>query len=117
MQRRLVLVVTLAILIKTRAAGLDWKSQLASTAVGQAARAGIEDAVGGAVKDAAFDAALEAVPVRKPQAVQRVVPTASAGIESAMTAANVASSLDTALNAAEAAQKANKARKAIRKVR
>lgn len=123
MQRRGVFVVALAILMATQGTGLgDWKSHLARKAVGRAARDGMGDAVEHAAKDAAFDAALGAVPragYDVGNAVQRigVGSTAGAGIESAMTAANVASSMDTALDAAEAAQKANKVRKAIKKVR
>ena len=118
MQRRWVLVAALAILIATQATGLDWKSQLAKKVVREAAREGIEEAVEDAAKDLAFDAALGAVPYRQ-QAVQRVGvgSAASAGIEAAMTAANVASRMDTALDAADAVKKANKARKAIKKIR
>jgi hypothetical protein len=116
MNKRWMLMLGLATLIAARAVGSeDWKSQLAKKTVGQAAQEGIEDAV----KDAAFDAA----PGQPVRSVGRAVASAgigsvaSAGIESAMTAANVASSMDNALDAAETAKKANKARKAIKKPR
>jgi hypothetical protein len=116
MHRRWMLMVSLATLVGAQAAGSeDWKSELAKKTVGQAAQEGIEHAV----KDAAFDAALGQPVLNVGRAVSRaeIGSVASAGIESAMTAANVASSMDSALGAAEAAKKANKARKAIKKPR
>jgi hypothetical protein len=120
MRKRWVLIVSMATLVATQAVGFgDWKSQLARKAVGEAARDGIGDAVEDAAKDAAFDAALGQAGRHIGGAVPhvRVGSAASAGIESAMTAANVASSMDDALDAAEAAKKADKARKALKKVR
>ena len=97
----------------------DWKSALARKAVGRAARAGIEEAVEDAVKDAAFEEALVDVGRQLEEARRRATLDSTAGeaFEAAMTAADIASSLDAAADIAEAARKINKVRKVISKVK
>jgi hypothetical protein len=98
----------------------DWKADAAKRTVGRAARAGMENAA----KEAAVGAALGAVPARpaargdigggRPAEPPPIGAAAGEGIEAAMSAANVASSIDAALEVADAAKRVNKARKAIR---
>ena len=128
MKRRWVFAAALAMLIAAQITGLgDWKSHLAKKAVGEAARAAIGNAIEDAARDAAFDAALGAAVDRLPEihddvanTVQQnieVVSAAGEGIELAMTAADVASAMDKALDAADAAKKAHKVIKTIKKIR
>jgi hypothetical protein len=98
----------------------DWKADAAKRTVGRAARAGIENAAKEAAVDTALGAVVPAGPARgdigrrTPDVPTTVGPAAGEGLEAAMTAANVATSIDAALEVADAAKRVNKARKAIR---
>ena len=96
----------------------DWKSELARTAVRSAAPAGIQEAVEDAVKDRAFDATLGAVGSEAYTARQVTFgENAGAALESAMTAADVAATLDRASEVVEAAQKVHRARKVVKTIK
>src|SRR5215475_603097 len=122
MKRRGLISVALAMLVIGPAIGLaDWKSELPRKALGNGARAGLQEGMG-TVKDAAFDAAVGAVvPERALQAGrgvnaarQATLPDlARTGATAAIDASNMGPTMDTALDAAEAARQTNKARKAI----
>ena len=118
MQRKWMLAVAVILMVNHLNALGDWKSALVRTAVGNAARAGIQEAVEDAVKDRAFDATLGAVDAEV-YAVQPVTfgENAGAAVEAAMTAADVAATLDRASEVAEAAQKINRARKAVKTIK
>jgi hypothetical protein len=88
-------------------------------AVGRVAREAIGEAVENNMQDMAFDAAVSAAG-REAADVQQLAEfgsNADSAFEAAMTAADVASSLDKASDAVEAARKVNKARKVIKRVR
>jgi hypothetical protein len=128
--------VALALAASSGAALADWKTNAARRTVGRAAREGMEDAA----KNVAVDAALGAVPGgsalgdinrgksdRGPaigSATQDagrgglgdrkgVGSAAGGGIEAAMNAANVASSIDAAVDVADKAKRLNKVRKIV----
>jgi hypothetical protein len=111
------LATALAIVISSQAGALggDWKSELAKKAVGKAAREGIEEAVEDAIADAAFDPAFETVSSNP--GLRALAPTVGVAIEEAMRIADVASSIDTALDVADAAKKIHKTGKAIKKIK
>ena len=110
------LATTLAIVISSQAGALaDWKSDLAKRAVGKAAREGIEEAVEDAIADAAFDTAFETVSSNPD--LRALAPTVGVGIEEAMRIADVASSIDRALDVADAAKKIHKTAKAIKRIK
>jgi hypothetical protein len=99
----------------------DWKADAAKRTVGRAARAGMENAAKQAAVDTALGAVVPARPAargdigqRRPEEPTTIGAAAGEGIEAAMSAANVASSIDAALEVADAAKRVNKARKAIR---
>ena len=116
----------------------DWKTNAAKRTVGRTAREGMEDAVKNVAVDAALGAAVpggsalgdisRGKPDRGPalgsatQDVgrdglgdrQAVSSMAGEGMEAAMSAANVASTIDTAVDAADRAKRLNKARKIVR---
>jgi hypothetical protein len=116
----LVGLVALALAASQGAALADWKTNAAKKTVGRAARAGMENAAREAAVDATLGAVGSAVPA--PGDIRRGMPdrgtaigsTAGEGIEAAMTAANVATSIDGALEVADAAKRVNKVRKAVR---
>src|SRR5262245_22127959 len=105
---------------------VDWKSELARKAVGRAAQEGIEEALEEGLENVARDAAFEAASrdaaydrrerIARPVDAERreaIGSTAGDAVEAAMKAADVASSMETALDAAEAARKIHKLHKAI----
>ena len=128
----------LALAASHGAAVASWKTDAARRTVGRAAREGMEDAAKHATVDAALGAAVPGGPAtgdldqgtsaRAPatgsatQAVgrsdpgnQRVVGSAAGeGIEAAMNAANVASTIDTAVDVADRAKRLNNVRKIVR---
>src|SRR5262245_37850956 len=125
------------LLVASHGAALaDWKTNAAKKTVGRVAREGME----GAAKNAAVDVALDAVvPGGSVPDVSRQKPdqraamrpasgdvgrrksaerpaigsAAGEGLEAAMAAANVASSIDAATEVVDAAKRVNKIRKAI----
>src|SRR5262245_5357263 len=117
LRRRLLLVAVTWLMVNEAAVRGDWKSEAAKRAIGKAARAGIEHAVKDAVADAAFDAVLgtEEFDQDVGDAMRRAAlgSTASAGIEAAMNAADIASTIETAVDVVDTAKKINKARKVI----
>src|SRR5215813_11285212 len=105
MQRRLVYGVVVAMLLAGPVTGLDdWKSALARKAVGRVAREAIGEAVENNMQDMAFDAAVSAVgsEAADVQQLAEFGSNADSAFEAAMTAADVASSLDKASDAVEA---------------
>jgi hypothetical protein len=112
--------VVVAMLLAGPVAGLDdWKSALARKAVGRVAREAIGEAVENNMQGLAFDASVGVVgrEARDVQQLAEFGSNADSAFETAMTAADVASSLDKASDAVEAARKVNKARKVIKRVR
>ena len=95
-------------------ASADWKGDLAAKAVSRAAREGLEHAI----KDAALDAGLAAASaLTVTAAADRIgeaaplVPVVAAGMESAMRVADVASTLDDAIDVAKTVKKIGKLRR------
>src|SRR5262249_49133497 len=106
MERRWVFSVVLAVLMAVGVNALgDWKSALVRTAGGRVAQEAIGEAVEDFVQDGAFDAVVNAVRGRAGDAEQfaNIGETASSAVEAAMTASDVASSLDRAMDVADAA--------------
>jgi hypothetical protein len=113
----------------------DWKTNAAKKTVGRAAKEGMENAAKNAAVDVALEAAVPAgsgdISRRKPDPGTAIRPAAGdvgrgkpaagtaigaaagEGVEAAMTAANVASSIDAAADVADAAKRVNKIRKVI----
>jgi len=109
------LATTLALVLSSQAGALgDWKSELAKKAVGKAAREGIEEAVEDAISDN-IDTAFATVSSNPD--LRALAPTVGVGIEEAMRIADVASSIDRALDVAEAAKKIHKTAKAIKRIK
>lgn len=98
----------------------DWAGDLARKAIGNAARAGIEDALKDEALEAALDSAAQRTAVyvaserRERYEREDIAEVASTGVEVAMRAAAVADALDDAADVAETLSKVNKIRKAIR---
>lgn len=117
---RLIGVLTVAVAAAAVSSAGDWKGDLARKAVTRAVQEALEDAM----QDAALDAALDAVaPAAATYAASRlrdidthdaIGETVSVGVETAMRAADVASKLDDAVDAAKTLKKISKIRKGIR---
>lgn len=126
---------TVALAASQIALSADWKTKAAQKAIGNAAQAGLENAVEDAAKDVAFDAALGAVKPDRPeidrdrgQNIDRdriedvgrddvgdaLGSAASGGIETAMDVAKFAQGIDNAIDVADTVKKANKVRKVIK---
>jgi hypothetical protein len=119
------LAITLVLPIAVEATGLgDWKSHLAKKVVGEVAEEAIEEAMEDALQDAAFEAAVGAVDFYRvshkgAEAESRASfgPRAGDAVESAMVAADVASGIGAALDAADVARKIHKVGKTIKKIK
>ena len=91
---------------------------MARKAVGRVAQEAIEEAMEDVWKDAAINVGTEVLDRHLGDADWVAIgDTASDAVEVAMTAADVASRIDNALDVADAAKKVHKATKTLRKVR
>lgn len=117
--KRVIGILTVAVMAVPAVGLPDWKGDIAKKAVGHAAREGIEDALKDEALDATLDAAARgAATYADSRRVERyelaeIGETVSTGVEVAMKASDVAETLDAAADVAKTLKKVNNIRKAI----
>lgn len=117
--KRVIGILTVAVMAVPAVGLTDWKGDLAKKAVGRAAREGIENALRDEAVDAALDAAArETAMFVESRRLERdeledIGEAVSTGVEVAMQASEVAETLDNAADVAKTLKKINNIRKAF----